>query len=244
MNGSRVGVYAGYSKVGYDYERLLSANYPEELHQYIVGNLPSVLASRIAYFLNLKGPAVTVDTACSSSLAAVHMACKSLMSGDCEMALAGGIRTSLLPICIGLDMESSDGYTKTFSKDSDGTGTGEGAAAVLLKPLQEAVRDGDHIYGVIKGSAMNQDGTTAGITAPNPAAQTEVIETAWKDAGIAPETLSFIEAHGTGTKLGDPVEFNGLCKAFEKYTAKNNFVRLVLLNRTSVICLKRQASSG
>ncbi|MDU0153719.1 non-ribosomal peptide synthetase/type I polyketide synthase [Bacillus cabrialesii] len=223
MNGSRVGVYAGYSKVGYDYERLLSANYPEELHQYIVGNLPSVLASRIAYFLNLKGPAVTVDTACSSSLAAVHMACKSLISGECEMALAGGIRTSLLPLRIGLDMESSDGYTKTFSKDSDGTGSGEGAAAVLLKPLQDAVRDGDHIYGVIKGSAMNQDGTTAGITAPNPAAQTEVIETAWKDAGIDPETLSFIEAHGTGTKLGDPVEFNGLCKAFEKYTAKKQF---------------------
>ncbi|MEW4058621.1 amino acid adenylation domain-containing protein [Bacillus siamensis] len=223
INGSRVGVYAGYSKVGYDYERLLSANYPEELQQYIVGNLPSVLASRIAYFLNLKGPAVTVDTACSSSLAAVHMACKSLISGDCDMALAGGIRTSLLPIRIGLDMESSDGYTKTFSKDSDGTGSGEGAAAVLLKPLQDAVRDGDHIYGVIKGSAINQDGTTAGITAPNPAAQTEVIETAWKDAGIAPETLSFIEAHGTGTKLGDPVEFNGLCKAFEKHTAKKQF---------------------
>ncbi|KAF1677376.1 hybrid non-ribosomal peptide synthetase/type I polyketide synthase [Bacillus sp. SKDU12] len=223
INGSRVGVYAGYSKVGYDYERLLSANYPDELHQYIVGNLPSVLASRIAYFLNLKGPAVTVDTACSSSLVAVHMACKSLISGDCEMALAGGIRTSLLPMRIGLDMESSDGYTKTFSKDSDGTGSGEGAAAVLLKPLQDAVRDGDHIYGVIKGSAMNQDGTTAGITAPNPASQTEVIETAWKDAGIAPETLSFIEAHGTGTKLGDPVEFNGLCKAFEKYTAKKQF---------------------
>ncbi|WP_368650561.1 amino acid adenylation domain-containing protein [Bacillus inaquosorum] len=223
MNGSRVGVYAGYSKVGYDYERLLSANYPEELHQYIVGNLPSVLASRIAYFLNLKGPAVTVDTACSSSLAAVHIACKSLNSGECVMAIAGGIRTSLLPMRIGLDMESSDGYTKTFSKDSDGTGSGEGAAAVLLKPLQDAVRDGDHIYGVIKGSAMNQDGTTAGITAPNPAAQTEVIETAWKDAGIAPETLSFIEAHGTGTKLGDPVEFNGLCKAFEKYTAKKQF---------------------
>ncbi|MBT2572355.1 amino acid adenylation domain-containing protein [Bacillus sp. ISL-51] len=223
ISGSQVGVYAGYSKVGYDYERLLSENYPEELHQYIVGNLPSVLASRIAYFLNLKGPAVTVDTACSSSLVAVHMACKSLITGDCEMAIAGGIRTSLLPLRIGLDMESSDGFTKTFSEDSDGTGSGEGVAAVLLKPLQDAVRDGDHIYGVIKGSAMNQDGTTAGITAPNPAAQTEVIEQAWKDAGIAPETLSFIEAHGTGTKLGDPVEFNGLCKAFEKYTAKKQF---------------------
>ncbi|MCY8499542.1 amino acid adenylation domain-containing protein [Bacillus atrophaeus] len=223
ISGSQVGVYAGYSKVGYDYERLLSANYPEELHQYIVGNLPSVLASRIAYFLNLKGPAVTVDTACSSSLVAVHMACKSLLTGDCEMAIAGGVRTSLLPVRIGLDMESSDGFTKTFSEESDGTGSGEGVAAILLKPLQDAVRDGDHIYGVIKGSAMNQDGATAGITAPNPAAQAEVIEMAWKDAGIAPETLSFIEAHGTGTKLGDPVEFNGLCKAFEKYTAKKQF---------------------
>lgn len=223
ISGSHVGVYVGYSKVGYDYERLLSANYPEELHHYIVGNLPSVLASRIAYFLNLKGPAVTVDTACSSSLVAVHMACKALLTGDCEMALAGGIRTSLLPMRIGLDMESSDGLTKTFSEDSEGTGSGEGVAAILLKPLQDAVRDGDHIYGVIKGSAMNQDGTTAGITAPNPAAQTEVIEMAWKDAGIAPETLSFIEAHGTGTKLGDPVEFNGLCKAFEKVTEKKQF---------------------
>ncbi|KAA6451957.1 non-ribosomal peptide synthetase/type I polyketide synthase [Bacillus swezeyi] len=223
ISGRQVGVYVGYSKVGYDYERLLSANYPEELHHYIAGNLPSVLASRIAYFLNLKGPAVTVDTACSSSLVAVHMACKSLLTGDCEMALAGGIRTSLLPLRIGLDMESSDGFTKTFSEDSDGTGAGEGVAAVLLKPLQAAIRDGDHIYGVIKGSAMNQDGTTVGITAPNPVAQTEVIETAWKDAGIAPESLSFIEAHGTGTKLGDPVEFNGLCKAFEKYTEKKQF---------------------
>lgn len=89
ISGSQLGVYVGYSKVGYDYERLLSANYPEELHHYIVGNLPSVLASRIAYFLNLKGPAVTVDTACSSSLVAVHMACKALLTGDCEMALAG-----------------------------------------------------------------------------------------------------------------------------------------------------------
>ncbi len=92
-----------------------------------------------------------------------------------------------------------------------------------MKPLQAAIRDGDHIYGVIKGSAINQDGTTVGITAPSPAAQTEVIEMAWKDAGIAPETLSFIEAHGTGTKLGDPVEFNGLCKAFEKVTEKKQF---------------------
>lgn len=223
INGRNVGVYVGYSKVGYDYERLVTANYPEELKNYIIGNLPSVLSSRIAYFLNLKGPALTIDTACSSSLVAVHMACKGLLAGDCEMALAGGIRTALLPISIGLDMESPDGLTKTFSGNSDGTGFGEGVGAVLLKPLQQAINDGDHIYGVIKGSAINQDGRTVGITAPNPESQTNVIEQAWKDAGISPETLHFIEAHGTGTKLGDPVEFNALRKAFEKYTDRKQF---------------------
>ncbi|MDT2264358.1 polyketide synthase [Paenibacillus larvae] len=113
--------------------------------------------------------------------------------------------------------------TRTFHEGSDGTGSGEGVGAVLLKPLQEAINDGDHIYGVIKGSAINQDGTTVGITAPNPVSQTNVIDAAWKDAGISPESLSFVEAHGTGTKLGDPVEFNGLCRAFEKYTNKKQF---------------------
>ncbi|MEW9697561.1 amino acid adenylation domain-containing protein [Paenibacillus sp. SI8] len=223
ISGKNVGVYVGYSKVGYDYERLVTASYPEEIKHYVIGNLPSVLASRIAYFLNLKGPAITVDTACSSSLVAVHMACKGLLVGDCEMAIAGGIRTALLPISVGLDMESPDALTRTFSEDANGTGFGEGVGAVLLKPLQQAVADGDHIYGVIKGSAINQDGRTVGITAPNPEAQTNVIELAWKEAGISPDSLSFIEAHGTGTKLGDPVEFNGLCKAFEKYTNRKQF---------------------
>ncbi|NEW06400.1 amino acid adenylation domain-containing protein [Paenibacillus sp. SYP-B3998] len=223
INGKNVGVYVGYSKVGYDYERLVTASYPEELKNYIIGNLPSVLASRIAYFLNLKGPAITIDTACSSSLVAIHMACKGLLGGDCEMAIAGGIRTALLPISIGLDMESLDGLTRTFSENASGTGFGEGVGAVLLKSLQQAMDDGDHIYGVIKGSAINQDGKTVGITAPNPESQTNVIELAWKEAGISPDTLSFIEAHGTGTKLGDPVEFNGLCKAFEKYTDRKQF---------------------
>ncbi|PQP81878.1 non-ribosomal peptide synthetase [Paenibacillus sp. PCH8] len=223
INGRNVGVYVGYSKVGYDYERLVTANYPAELKNYIIGNLPSVLASRIAYFLNLKGPALTMDTACSSSLVAVHMACKGLLAGDCEMAIAGGIRTALLPISIGLDMESPDALTRTFSEDANGTGFGEGVGAVMLKPMQQAMKDGDHIYGVIKGSAINQDGKTVGITAPNPESQTNVIEQAWKEAGISPDTLNFIEAHGTGTKLGDPVEFNALRKAFEKYTDRKQF---------------------
>lgn len=223
INGSHVGVYVGYSKVGYDYERLITASYPSEIKHYIIGNLPSVLASRIAYFLNLKGPALTIDTACSSSLVAVHMACKGLLAGDCEMAIAGGIRTALLPISIGLDMESPDALTRTFSEDANGTGFGEGAGAVMLKPLQQAMQDGDHIYGVIKGSAINQDGRTVGITAPNPESQTNVIEQAWREAGISPDTMHFIEAHGTGTKLGDPVEFNALRKAFEKYTDRKQF---------------------
>ncbi|MGQ8873040.1 amino acid adenylation domain-containing protein [Paenibacillus sp. TSA_86.1] len=223
ISGSHVGVYVGYSKVGYDYERLITASYASEIKHYIIGNLPSVLASRIAYFLNLKGPAITIDTACSSSLVAVHMACKGLLAGDCRMAIAGGIRTSLLPISIGLDMESPDALTRAFSEDASGTGFGEGVGAVMLKPLQQAIADGDYVYGVIKGSAINQDGKTVGITAPNPESQTNVVEQAWKEAGISPDTLHFIEAHGTGTKLGDPVEFNALRKAFEKYTDRKQF---------------------
>ncbi len=223
IHGKKVGVYVGFSKVGYDYERMLSKGEPEKFHQYIVGNLPSVLASRISYFLNLKGPAVTVDTACSSSLVAIHMACKGLATGDCKMAIAGGIRTMLLPVKLGLDMESPNNRARTFDAGADGTGVGEGVATVLLKPLDQALQDGDRIYAVIKGSAVNQDGTTVGITAPSPSAQAEVVEAAWNDAGIHPETLSFIEAHGTGTKLGDPIEIAGLTQAFEKYTDKKQF---------------------
>ncbi|GIP58449.1 non-ribosomal peptide synthetase [Paenibacillus woosongensis] len=226
LRGRSVGVYAGFSKVGYDYERLISKHEPERISNYVVGNLPSVLASRIAYFLDLKGPAVTIDTACSSSLVAVHMACQAIRSGECEMALAGGVRTSLLPLSLGLDMESADGYTRAFDAASDGTGVSEGVASVLLKPLNQAIQDGDHVYAVIKGSAMNQDGTTVGITAPNPASQTEVIQAAWKDAGLDPNTLAFIEAHGTGTKLGDPVEFSALERAFASYTDKKQYCAL------------------
>ncbi|WP_272037598.1 non-ribosomal peptide synthetase [Paenibacillus sp. JJ-100] len=226
LRGRKVGVYAGYSKVGYDYERLISKAQPDQISNYIVGNLPSVLASRIAYFLDFKGPAVTVDTACSSSLVAVHMACQAIRSGECEMALAGGVRTSILPLSLGLDMESGDGYTRAFDSASNGTGVSEGVASVLLKPLTQALRDGDQVYAVIKGSAVNQDGKTVGITAPNPVSQSEVIRAAWQDAGVDPATLTFIEAHGTGTKLGDPVEFSALEKAFVGYTDKKQFCAL------------------
>lgn len=223
LRGKKVGVYVGYSKIGYDYERLVSKIIPQELQKYIVGNLPSVLSSRIAYMLDLKGPAITVDTACSSSLVAIHLACKGILERECSSAIAGGIRTSLLPIKTEIGIESPDYKTRAFDNSANGTGFGEGVAAIILKPLKEAVKDGDNIYAVIKGSFINQDGATVGITAPNPAAQAEVIEEAWKEAGIHPDEISFIEAHGTGTKLGDPVEVKGLCMAFEKYTQKKQF---------------------
>ncbi|WP_019636817.1 non-ribosomal peptide synthetase [Paenibacillus fonticola] len=223
MKGRKVGVYVGYSKSGYEYDRLLSEFMPEELPNYALGNLPSIIASRISYLLDLRGPAVTVDTACSSSLVAVHMACKAIRNGECEMALAGGVKTILLPVRTGIGMESSDGKAKVFDDASDGTGWGEGVAAVLLKPLEQAVADGDHIMAVIKGSAVNQDGSTAGISAPSAAAQTELLLDAWNDAGIDPTTITYLESHGTGTKLGDPIEIEGIKQAFATVTSRKQF---------------------
>ncbi|WP_068774945.1 non-ribosomal peptide synthetase [Paenibacillus sp. FJAT-26967] len=226
LAGQKVGVYVGFSKTSFEYERLLTEVEPGALPNFVIGNLPSVISSRIAYLLDLKGPALTIDTACSSSLVAVHLACKSIRNGDCDMALAGGVKTILLPIKAGIGMESSDDRARAFDEDSDGTGWGEGVGAVLLKPLHKAQQDGDNILAVIKGSAINQDGSTIGISAPNALAQADVITQAWKDARIDPETISYIEAHGTGTKLGDPVEIDGITKAFRKFTQRKQFVAI------------------
>lgn len=158
--------------------------------------------------LDLRGPSIIVDTACSSSLVAVHLACMGLRNGDCEMAIAGSVKLSLLPLKTDekLGIESEDGRTRAFDDSSDGTGMGEGVAAVLLKPLSRAVRDGDRIYGVIKGSAVNQDGRSIGLTAPNAAAQERVILKAWKDAGIDPETITYIETHVPVPSLEIPLK--------------------------------------
>ncbi|MCY8513338.1 aminotransferase class III-fold pyridoxal phosphate-dependent enzyme [Bacillus atrophaeus] len=219
----QVGVFVGFSKTSFDYERLISEVEHGPIEKSAVGNLSSILSSRISYFLDLKGPAVTIDTACSSSLVAVHLACKSLQSKECNMAIAGGVKTVLLPVKTDLGIESSDQRARAFDDSSDGTGLGEGVGAVLLKPLESAIADNDHIYGVIKGSAINQDGTTAGITAPNPIAQADVLSKAWKAANIDPETISYIETHGTGTKLGDPIEINGIERAFHPFSNKKQF---------------------
>lgn len=226
LHGSRTGVFIGHNADAlHDYKRLIEALDPDALSLAAPGNLSSMIPSRISYLLNLRGPAISVDTACSSSLVAVHLACQSIRSGECESAIAGSVKLNVLPIDTGirLGIESSDNRAKTFDESSDGTGIGDGVVALLLKPLSRALEDGDHVYAVIKGSAMNQDGSSVGITAPNALAQEDVIVRAWQDAGIDPETVSYMEAHGTGTSLGDPIEIDGLTRAFRKYTDKKQF---------------------
>jgi amino acid adenylation domain-containing protein/thioester reductase-like protein len=229
--GSRTGVFLGYCQLASIYLNIIKEVEPSSTGLALAGNVPAIIASRIGYIMDFKGPSINVDTTCSSSLVALHLACRSLRNGECDYAIAGGVKVLLLPLEEGakIGIESSDNRTKAFDDSSDGTGTGEGVIALLLKPLDHAVKDRDNIYAVIKGSAVNQDGSSIGITAPNSVAQGEVIVRAWQDAEIDPETISYIEAHGTGTKLGDPIEIDGIERAFRKYTQKKQFCALSAL---------------
>lgn len=222
--GSRTGIYAGHTGQPY-YRKFISDIKPSSLPFAITGNTPQMVVSRISYVLNLKGPSMLVDTTCSSSLVAVHLACQAIKNRECEMAIAGGIKINLLPVNQGegFGIESSDGRTRTFDENSDGTGNGEGAAVVVLKPLYKALEDQDRIYAVVKGSFINQDGSSMGITAPNPEAQEDVIVKAWKNAGIDPNTLSYIEVHGTATKFGDSIEVEGIKRAFKRFNTPYQF---------------------
>jgi polyketide synthase PksN len=224
LTGSKTGVYVGFTPRG-EYRQFIAEVEPDSSAVAEAGNLSAIVASRISYLLDLHGPSMIVNTECSSSLVAVHLACRSLQNAECDMAIAGGVRLSFSPLITGgrLGIESEQGKVCTFDDDSDGAVFGEGSVALILKPLHAAVQDGDHIYAVIKGSAVNQDGASLGITAPNILAQEAVIVDAWKDAGIDPETISYIEAHGTGTRLGDPIEMDALNLAFSRYTSRKQF---------------------
>lgn len=226
LEGTNTGVYVGYNADS-EYKRIISEVEPSSLSIAMTGNIRPILASRVSYILDLKGPNMLIDTACSSSLVAVHLACQALIAGECEMAVAGGVKVNILPFNSeneeDIGTASSNGRTMAFDNNSDGTGGGEGVAAVLLKPLSKAIADRDNIYAVIRSSAVNNDGQSVGLTAPNTAAQEKVLVAAWEKAGIDPETISYIEAHGTGTKLGDPIEIEGIHRAFRRYTAKNQF---------------------
>lgn len=228
IRGTKTGIYLGFSNdLQDDYTKYVQTMSPESIGVSIAGNIKSIIASRISYLLDFKGPSMVVDTACSSALVAVHLACQSIRKGECDTAIAGGVKVILCPIrgeaSWGIGTQSSDFRCKTFDNSSDGIGLGEGAGVVILKPLYKALNDGDNIHAVIKGSAINQDGNSLGLTTPNPIAQEEVIIKAWEDSHINPESISYIESHGTGTKLGDPIEISGIQRAFKKYTDKKQF---------------------
>ncbi|WP_438431721.1 SDR family NAD(P)-dependent oxidoreductase [Gorillibacterium sp. sgz500922] len=227
LMGSRTGVYVGYANNLRDmYARLILDTDPEALSISMIGNLTAITPSRISYLLDLKGPSMVIDTACSSALVSIDLACQAIRNGSCDTAIAGGININTIPLdkeFLRIGIESSDGRTRAFDDASDGSGIGEGVGAVLLKPLKQAIQDGDYLYAVVKGSASNQDGRAAGITAPNPQAQTDVLIQAWKNAGVEPASLSYIETHGTGTNLGDPIEVRGIHSAFRKFTEKKQF---------------------
>jgi amino acid adenylation domain-containing protein len=222
FNGSRTAVFVGDFDAGY----LQHAEEPDL--NLLTGNLNSALAGRISRVFNLRGAALMLDTTCSSSLVALHYACREIANGDADLALACGVRIGLFPdIRHRLNqagIKSPEGRSKTFSASADGIGVGEAAVCVLLKPLGKALADGDLVHAVIKGSAVNQDaGLSGSLTAPSGTAQAEVIQAAWKSSGIDPETISYIETHGTGTKLGDPIEIQGLTLAFTGHSERRQF---------------------
>ncbi|MCY9060206.1 SDR family NAD(P)-dependent oxidoreductase, partial [Bacillus inaquosorum] len=225
VKGRNCGVYVGCG--GGDYTSLFVDSPPP---QALWGALNSAIPARIAYLLNLKGPAVAVDTACSSSLVALHMSCQSLWSGETEMALAGGVYINNTPqyhlLADKAGMLSQQGRCFTFDDRADGMVPGEAVGAVVLKRLDDAIRDGDHIYGVIQGSGINQDGTTNGITAPSLRSQQHLEESVYETFDINPEEIQMVEAHGTGTKLGDPIEFHALNRSFRSYTDQKGYCAL------------------
>ncbi|MBF6220862.1 acyltransferase domain-containing protein [Nocardia abscessus] len=221
LKGEPVGVFIGSS--GNDFMLLAALglggerdpNVPVSAEAYaIMGSVTSIIPNRVSYFFDFRGPSVAVDTACSSTLVAVHEAVQALRGGEADLALAGGVNMLLAPMAtLGFDANggvAKDGHIKAFSSDADGMVRSEGGGLVVLKRLADAERDGDTIYAVIKGSAVNNDGRSNGLLAPNPDAQAEVLRRAYRDAGIAPSTVDYVEAHGTGTLIGDPIEADAL----------------------------------
>ena len=218
LKGSRTGVYAGIAS--HDYMDLLTAaGAADPASLYLAsGNAGATAIGRVAFTLGLEGPAVAVDTACSSSLVAVHQAVLGLRNGEADLALAGGVSVMLSPLLTEAfragGMLSPDGRCKTFDAAADGYVRGEGCGVVALKRLSDAEAAGDRIWGVIRGSAVNHDGASAGLTVPNGPAQERAIAAALSLAGLEPREVDYLEAHGTGTELGDPIEVHAAAAAY------------------------------
>ncbi|HWX67121.1 MAG TPA: SDR family NAD(P)-dependent oxidoreductase, partial [Rhodanobacter sp.] len=221
---ANVGVFVG---VMYEEYQLYGAQEQVQGRPIAVPGSPASIANRISYFCNFNGPSMALDTMCSSSLTAIHLACQSLQRGGCAVAVAGGVNVSVHPnkylMLAQGKFISGKGRCESFGEGGEGYVPGEGVGAVLLKPLAQAKADGDHIYGVIKATAINHGGKTNGYTVPNPNAQAKVIERALREGGIDARSVSYIEAHGTGTSLGDPIEIAGLSKAFRNWTQDTQF---------------------
>jgi phthiocerol/phenolphthiocerol synthesis type-I polyketide synthase C len=212
LAGSATGVFIGISNN--DYRRVQGGDHHQVEAYDGTGNAFSIAANRLSYTFDLRGPSMAVDTACSSSLVAVHLACGSLFTGESSVAIAGGVNLILSPeVTMNFTrakLMAPDGRCKTFDARADGYVRSEGAGLVVLKPLSKALTDGDRIYAVIRGSAINQDGRTNGLMAPNPQAQEDVVTAAYRNAGLAPGQAQYTEAHGTGTLLGDLIEAKAL----------------------------------
>ncbi|MER6405749.1 SDR family NAD(P)-dependent oxidoreductase [Streptomyces viridosporus] len=218
LSGRDVGVFIG--SFNLDYKELQERQLREVAAHHSTGTIGAVIANRVSHFFDFHGPSVVVDTASSASLHALHLAVQSLQQGECSLALAGGINLVLTPArhtsFAKTGMLSPTGSCHPFDERADGYVRGEGGGTVLLKPLADAVHDGDHIYGVIKGSAVNHSGRTRTLTYPSDDAQAQVVADAIVRAGVSPETIGYVEAHGTGTPTGDPVEIEGLVEGFRR----------------------------
>ncbi len=225
-NGTDIGVFMGVSHTDYQHvqggaidRQGISAHSP-------TGNAHSIAANRISYCFNLKGPSMSMDTACSSALTAVHIAVEQIRAGRCKMAMAGGVTVMITPDgFIGFSqagMLSPEGRCAAFDASASGFVRGEGAGVVLLKPLAQAIADGNPVYGVIVGTSLNQDGHTNGISLPSPEAQAQLVKDACADAGIDPSEVGFVEAHGTGTAVGDPIEATALSEALCAHRSPDN----------------------
>ncbi|WDD90201.1 SDR family NAD(P)-dependent oxidoreductase (plasmid) [Burkholderia sp. FERM BP-3421] len=217
VRGAPCGVFMGVS--WHDYERLAFGRDAARVDAYAgLGNTPSIAPGRLAYVLGAEGPTMLIDTACSASLVAIHEACQSLRLGECDMALAGGVALMLSPLstvfCCKIRALSPTGRCHTFDAGADGYLRGEGAGVIVLKRLADARANGDRILAVIRGTAINHDGASSGLTVPNGRAQERLLEAALKDAGVGADAIGYVEAHGTGTPLGDPIELAALSKVY------------------------------
>jgi myxalamid-type polyketide synthase MxaE and MxaD len=230
MAGSNTGVFIGIHSQSSDYYFMQIADSAAVDTYTATGGAHSIFANRISYFLDLKGPSLAVDTACSSSLVALHLACQSLRGRECDMALAGGVNLMLTPDASSafskLQFLSPEGRCKTFDVKADGFVRGEGCGVLVLRRYAEAVKRGDPVLALIRGSAVNQDGATNGLTAPNGLSQQTVVRQALKNAGVDPAAITFVETHGTGTVLGDPIEVEALAAVLGSGKASQAACRL------------------